>query len=229
MNWLKQLFFPSFCVGCLRPGPYLCAACLKKKRTYQQQRCLYCQRPSPLGLTHLFCQRTTRVDAALSLYYYQWPLTNLIKEIKFRHRTKALYFLLDSIPPEHWEQVEKLIGLLFRPTISYVPLSFYELRNRGFNQAEIIAQYLAQRLRAPLSTLLIKRKKTKKQSMIQIKQRKQNINKAFLFKQTALKNYKSILLIDDVITSGATINEAARAIKTKKQLRVFVFSLFRAN
>jgi ComF family protein len=94
-----------------------------------------------------------------------------------------------------------------------VPLSKKKLRWRGFNQAEEIAKELANFLKIPLiSDCLIKTKETKDQVELSEKERKENVKGAFYIKNKEKIAGKNVLLVDDVFTTGATMEEAAKVL-----------------
>jgi ComF family protein len=128
----------------------------------------------------------------------------LIKELK-----KELAFLIIS----HFLLLDK------KPDFSNfvlvpVPLSKKKLKWRGFNQAEEIAKELANFLKIPLiSDCLIKTKETKDQVELSEKERKENVKGAFYIKNKEKIAGKNVLLVDDVFTTGATMEEAAKVLK----------------
>ena len=103
-----------------------------------------------------------------------------------------------------------------------VPLSKRKLKRRGFNQAEEIAKELSKILRIPLiSSCLVKIKETPSQTELSEKERKEKIRRAFLVKEKQGIEDKKILLVDDVYTTGATIEEAAKVLKEAGAKEVF--------
>ena len=95
-----------------------------------------------------------------------------------------------------------------------VPLFRKQKRRRGFNQAELIAQELSRFFQIPLEAAnLIKIRKTKSQARLNKEQREVNLKNSFALKNPAVIAGRKIILIDDVITTGATLEECAKALK----------------
>lgn len=109
---------------------------------------------------------------------------------------------------------EALTPYVFKNFIATsVPLYPHKYRLRGFNQSELLARASAMALDIPYCNLLSKIKDTKSQTELSLQERKTNIHNAFIvYERTAVKN-KNILIVDDVFTSGATLQECARILK----------------
>ena len=124
-------------------------------------------------------------------------------------------------------KIDSLIKVLnISPTLSPIPLHKYRINQRGFNQSEIICSYISKHLRLDSKEYLIRSKKTKIQAMLNSKKlRYKNLKGAFKIKLNMNIIGKNIILIDDVVTSGSTVKEAASVLKRNKALNVFVFAL----
>lgn len=227
MNPITRFLFPEFCLNCFAPGPPLCLKCFILIREYQYQRCLYCKRKAKFGLVHGHCKQKKGLDATYSLYYYQEPLIKLLKSIKYRNKKKNLDYLLFSVPLSIWFDLWIYKRLFKNIIISYIPQHRSDYLNKGFNQSRQIAQHLAQIFKLPLLSCLVKTKKTSKQAMLKYAERQDNISGAFsLNKKIVLKN-QTVILVDDVITTGATIKEATRILKEGGATSVLGASLLR--
>jgi len=110
-----------------------------------------------------------------------------------------------------------------------IPLHRKKLRERGFNQAELIAKVVAQHLQVRLTKGNLKRiKATVTQTSLDRKERRRNLREAFTVKNRDEFQAKNVLLVDDVYTTGTTIKEAARVLKEARVKDVYVFALARA-
>lgn len=96
--------------------------------------------------------------------------------------------------------------------ISFIPIKRTKQAFRGYNQAELLARSLAKQLNLPVVRLLVKVKHTRDQSGLTKTERKQNLRDAFLCTNSRKVEGKTIILVDDVYTSGNTMNEAARTL-----------------
>ncbi len=130
-------------------------------------------------------------------------------------------FPQDSMPRE------KVGGFIVIP----IPLSKKRLRERGFNQAELIAKYVAEKFNLPIvQDVLIKIKDSPKQSEAKnYKERLKNVEGCFAVKNPELIKGKNIILVDDVFTSGATVKEAIKNLKIARIKKVIVFTVARAG
>lgn len=111
-----------------------------------------------------------------------------------------------------------------------VPLHPVKLRERQFNQSELIAGHLAKRFNKKLESKWIKRVRyTPQQAGLSREQRLRNIKGAFLVRQDAAFADKTVMLVDDVMTTGATLHECAKTLKSAGAKKVFAFTLARGN
>ena len=210
INWL----FPKRCVSCGRVGQYLCSDCVNRVGT-AEQACPMCGKGSIYGLTHVRCRRPHGIDGLVRVFKYRGVVKIMIGKIKYK-------LVTDMVT----ELVEAIISLgdftpLTKDTwlIVPVPLHASRLRWRGFNQAEVVARHLAHYFgwrHAP--HLLIRTKNTTPQVGLSGKARRANLRGAFALnpklKASSLKhNANSILLVDDVSTTGTTLRECAKVLK----------------
>jgi len=207
-----DLLFPKFCLSCQREGNYLCEDC-----------------QSTLLVSGVHQKNPTQnlKDLYFAIDYQQPLIKNLIKLFKYQPFVKELAIPLTSLIIEHFQLTENPPpffggGFILVP----VPLEKKKLKWRGFNQAEELGKELSSFLKIPLiSGCLIKIKETPPQVELSDEERKENIKGAFLVKDKELiKNPKGkpsasygagkkILLVDDVYTTGSTMEECARVLK----------------
>lgn len=113
--------------------------------------------------------------------------------------------------------------------ITYIPMIKTDERVRGYNQSRLLAGHVSSLIHIPLFSALVKIKKIEHQSVIDLNKRKKNIKNVFSVYQKIPSTFSRILLIDDVITTGNTVNEAARVLKNNGCGKIFVWSLFRSR
>jgi ComF family protein len=161
--------------------------------------------------------QTYKTHYLSDLYYsldYQNPLVkNLIQKLKYEPLIKELSKTLASLIIEHFQLLDNKPNFeefILIPT----PLEQRRLKWRGFNQAEEIGKELSEFLKIPLvSNCLIKTKETLPQVELSNEERKENIRGAFLLQNENLIEERKILLLDDIYTTGSTMEEAARVLK----------------
>jgi ComF family protein len=110
--------------------------------------------------------------------------------------------------------------------IAPIPLSSTRLRERGYNQAQLLGEGMAKEFSIPLSDHnLIRQRHTQQQTLLDEKERWTNIKRAFTIKHLKVFEQKNILIIDDLLTTGATASEAARTLKNHGAGKVGVLTL----
>ena len=174
----------------------------------------------------LACGRCLKTDPAydrsLAAWTYQNPVTGLIQRFKFSGDLAAGR-LLAELYAEHLES--QLTGP--RPELMIpVPLHWRRQWRRGFNQAELIARDLSGTLKIPWQSALQRTRHTPTQSELPARSRTGNVARAFRCRVNQVP--KHVALIDDVMTTGATLNECARVLKRHGSQRVDIWVLARA-
>jgi len=208
-NFLLDLIFPVECLGCHREDFYLCPACLNKIKIYD----------APPPFEHPLVYLDGIISAA---DYNQRLLQDAIHHFKFRF-IQELAEPLAKILADFWEKYrhQKNVTTQYvaslpmpNPLIIPVPLNKKRLLERGFNQSALIAKIFAKRFNYNLLTnVIIRSKNTPHQVGLNKNQRKANIKNAFLINDVQLIRGKTIILLDDVVTTGSTVEEIAKTLK----------------
>jgi len=148
-------------------------------------------------------------------------LKTIIQEYKFRHRIKLADFLIGPL-------VHCIVD--WNPDVDIVvpvALSKHRMKTRGYNQSAIIAKMIAKQIEVKFSGKAITRiKNTRPQVGLSAKERHLNVVDAFSAERSFFQG-KNVLLVDDIITTGATINECTKAIKNSGANKVYVFTIAR--
>ncbi len=217
INFILSLIFPIECLGCSRENAYLCDDCLKKIKIY--------------GQPPIFEHPLTHLNGIICAADYRQPLLKkAIHNFKFRF-IKELAQPLAKILIQFWvkrcncasrqtragQDVKAGHGVpqqIAKPIIIPMPLNKKRLLERGFNQAELIALLFAEHFNYPLLTnAVIRQKNTPHQVGLNKKERLKNVQNAFQIKQPELIKNQIIILIDDVVTTGSTLEEIAKILK----------------
>ncbi|GIW61156.1 MAG: competence protein F [Patescibacteria group bacterium] len=207
-----SIFFPKKCIGCGIFGAYLCSNCFSRIEFTVSSVCAVCSKPSLDGRTHPFCKGRYDIDGVIAGVVYKGIIKRLLYQFKFKpylfdlRATIADLFYESLIQHEVFMQIEK-DNAIFSP----IPLHQRKLQIRGYNQAELLARDLAERFLLPVKTLLKRKKETTSQVGKTRKERRINLQGAFEINCEI--DEKNIFLVDDVVTSGATLNEAAKTLK----------------
>lgn len=221
-----SIFYPRRCLGCKKIGRYLCVSCVESLKSIHSPICPICARPAFDGQTHPRCKTKYSIDGLISAYRYSGPLRKGIKLLKYSRVRDIAPVLGDLV-------VQKLHGreleIVQRSVIIPIPLHWTHQRRRWFNQSELIAQEIAKTLGFQVNTkLLIRSKQKQSQTTLKKADRLKNMKGAFAIAQEkSLKVPNSIVLLDDVWTTGATSREAASVLKRAGVKKVWALTVVR--
>ena len=218
---LTDLFSPKFCVVCKTPIVYqdnhICEECLKSINI-AADRCPICSGSLENGKCVFCSEREVYIDRNICCFDYEGAIKKLMAGYKFRG----------------YKRIAKVFSLLFYNSVSdfpqadmitSVPMAKKKVWKRGYNQSEIFARELAKLYKLKYSKLL-------KESKTALVQRELNLTERFfniLGRYAVLKKSyilgKKIILVDDVFTTGATINECARVLKEAGAEKIFSITI----
>ncbi len=235
MNIVNRLF-PRHCIACWQQGEYLCKDC-KKQLEPHPEICPYCHRFSKDYRTCIECrtQKNNYLEGIIIPFAYTSLLKKLIIKLKYFHKKDIGSFLIERLtialqanetfqrksdfcPPfekEGWCGSTGGFKKNSELIISFIPSHRYRhYCIKGFNQSELLAKKLSEKLHVPMVALAKKKKHTKTQASLNRNSRLHNLKNAFsLTKNTQLQGNETILIIDDITTTGSTINELAKLIQ----------------
>jgi len=205
---------PQDCFLCAAPSAdsLLCPSCVTGLPRLAAECCPVCALPTPgASICGACLKQAPHFDATQAVFRYEFPIDRLIHALKYAHRLASADFLGKALA--------QLPAPLRPDLILPVPLSAARLAQRGFNQALEIARPLARALGAPLEiTHIHRRRDTAPQASLPWKERTKNIRHAFECEIDLAG--KSVLVVDDVMTTGATLDELARTLKAHGAERV---------
>lgn len=206
LGHLKQLLFPTFCLGCSLEGEWICPQCLRGLEIADTKRCALCKKAAQNSLCTK-CQAETGLDGVVALLSYKQPLVrNLIGAIKYRKQ----YDSLDFFTQQFRRAIDKRLPQL-ETVVTFVPQAPSRYHERGFNQAELLAAAISE-----TSTLQLvdKIRETAPQAKLNKKERQNNLKRAF--KARSIKSWpKQVIICDDVITTGTTLSQVAKILRRK--------------
>ncbi len=217
---LKELVFPDNCLSCrrfLNSGHHaqLCPSCLSAITANTAPFCLKCSRhltvPAPDGLCPTCAKTSYAFDQAWGACLYTPKMQELIHHFKYNGKT-ALKHSFTAI-------IINFIKCYQLPIDNFdiiipLPLHSSRLRERGYNQSQLIAELISRHYQLPCITTAMQRiKPTHAQATLEAKQRWTNMEGAFRINTPKSIADKSILIVDDLLTTGATAAAAAQALK----------------
>lgn len=239
LDRLRSLF-PADCILCgfaVREPISLCRDC-RAALPVTRHPCRRCGIALPARTANDLCGRCLLkpppFDACLSVYHYQQPIRGLITSFKFRGNFASGRALAELLAcgivqyyanPADGRPCPALPGLLIP-----IPLHSSRIRERGFNQALLLAKGIARRTGIALATgLLIRTRATVSQSRLHARQRRQNLAGAFeLNRRRTIAIPPRVALIDDVITTTTTVAAAAKVLRAAGAEHIDVWSVARA-
>lgn len=211
LNTILDIIFPSYCISCQRRGADLCLKCLSGSPEAKRES----------------------VNWIFPLYDYRHPpIKKSIWLLKYKGKRNLAGIFAETMYARILEELAELtlIENFREPLLVPIPLSKKRYRERGFNQAELICQKLVEldgglnyRLE---SNALYKRNETEYQAKIENRaKRLKNIVDAFAVLDNNRIENRNIILIDDVTTTGATLNEAKKILKQSGARKVIAFTI----
>ncbi len=223
MENLLITLFPTKCQFCNKNMGAICYECILKARPVYQYFCIICEKPSIEGKTHSLCHKQGCPSSIFSPFKYSGVIRQCIKKAKYSSR---LFFPLKRFTREGMKLFSKS-GISYEEHLVVpIPLSYRKYKERGFNQAEIIAEAVAKELKLNYTTRALYRSRdTTAQHANSRAERYKNLENAFIVKNPIIVAGKKILLVDDICTSGATFLTAAECLYKAGAVDVACFSL----
>jgi ComF family protein len=226
-SFFLDLLFPKRCLGCGKSDTYLCPDCFNKIQIIPNKFCFFCKKISWQGKICLEHKPSVYLDRIISATEYRNPLIrDLIKSFKY-HYVQELAEPLSLLLVETLKSFDlelKASDYLIIP----VPLHGRKLRHRGFNQAELLAKIVANYFNLPIEANILKRiVPTSPQANIKnVEKRKTNLQNIFeVNPDSGSIKEKTIILIDDVATTGATLIEAAKVLKSNGAKEIWALTV----
>ena len=217
---IVDLIAPPLCLICEKPtDKVVCDTCrskIDKTLEIKENFCLKCGGVFD-GRVCPRCRDTKFVfEFNRSVYIYKKPVKDLIEDFKYRGIKRTSDFMAEKMAnliEKEFPQIDFLVPIPIHPT---------RRRERGFSQTEIIVEKLSQITGIPCDcSSLIRVKHTRVQANLSKDERKENLKGAFKLKNAEKFKGRSILLVDDVMTTGTTVNEAAKVFRRFRSIRVY--------
>lgn len=226
-KWLNIEQRCLLCDGRAGPDLPLCAAC-DADLPWLTGQCAVCALPLPThGLVCGRCQtRPPSYERIEAPWRYGFPTDALIHRFKHEARWPLGRLLALALARHLAHAFDE--GLPRPDLLLPVPLSTNRLRRRGFNQAEMIARWLAKPVRVPLDDSQLRRvRETPAQQGLDAEARRRNLRDAFRLMRPAAVRDRHVAVVDDVVTTGATVETLARLLRRAGARRVDIYCLAR--
>jgi len=226
-NWFLDCLFPKYCLGCSKEDSYICNDCFDTIPVLQHTNCFLCDKRSPSGFICEKCKIKIhpKLNGLLAASSWNSPLLRqMIYQYKYNF-IKELSEPLTQLIIRYLENINFFNNNASTNDSILVPVPLHKRRLvwRGFNQAQLLAQKVGDHFQIPVSNIILKRSRsTLPQVEIKNKnQRRKNIQGAFkiVYEQSkvydSVKN-KTVILVDDVCTTSATLEECAKVLQPLK-------------
>lgn len=212
-----DFLFPRRCVGCGREGGFICPACGALFLPIAPPLCSLCGVPLSSGSLCPSCAGwEASIDGVRSAFRFEGPAREAVHQLKYQN--------LKSIAPDMAALMVQVLNSDSPPgdVLVPVPLHSKRLKERGYNQSGLLARELGRLIALPVDeSCLIRQRNTHSQARTRsLTERRENVNGAFFCQNNNLKG-RRVILVDDVATSGATLNAGAAALKEAGALSVW--------
>jgi len=227
---IKQVFFPATCLYCQKIISYeglFCSSCFLKLKLISPIKCKICSLPFAKQEkfdTEAICinclNKKPFFDETHTIYIYNYIIGQAILDLKFKDKTYIAYKIANFIKINFNNVIAE------SDFIVSVPMHYKKLQLRGFNHANLIARNIDKK--KYFINLLIRKKNNPPQLGLRRNKRKANLRKTFMVNPKYIDKIKNkkILLIDDVMTTGSTLNYCSKVLKKAgvKKISVIVFA-----
>ena len=217
---ILDMLYPVRCPVCgdivIPKGRKICSPCEKKLQLITQPRCKKCSKPIDQDESE-YCSDCKRKEYHFKYGYSLWVYDSIMKksisDFKYHYRKEYAKYYIEKVILNYKDTINRMAPDILVP----VPIHKSKYRERGYNQTEILANGIAKGLNIPvLPHLLVRDKKTLPQKQLSDKERLRNLQEAFILNDKVFSEYprkiKSILLIDDIYTTGSTIEACTNVL-----------------
>jgi competence protein ComFC len=204
-----DIFFPQWCIGCGKEGEFICDSCRRSLPRIMPPLCPRCGRPQTSGILCSSCVSwQAKINGIRSPFRFDGVIRQAIHQLKYRNLRTLAQPLAGLL--QDYLATNPLSGEVLVP----VPLHQKRLRERGYNQSRQLARELGKLISLPVvDDCLIRHRLASPQTRaVTVEERRRNVADAFSCRDGRLKG-KQVLLVDDVSTSGATLDAGATVLK----------------
>ncbi len=221
-----SLLFPKECLVCSKTGLWLCKIC-QKHLFSTLPNCCVCKKLSNGFETHAGCLKENSFKSIVTFWKYNEYSKKLVHNFKYKHRYRVGEFLFSLLEP-------KLRKINFEDSL-LVPLPSHSTKTleRGFNPTQLFCEMISEKMKVDMNTKLVwKKEKNVSQASLNYEKRKENVQGVFEVNKSEIdivKSYKQILLVDDILTTGSTMQELCQEVKKNIDIDIRGICLFQGS
>ncbi len=221
------MLFPHDCISCGAEGGLLCSQCIDIVHSAEHAQCYMCKQSTVFGNLCAQCAPLGSMNNVCIMVPYEQPQVRALIHLYKYEFVEEAGDILAALLVRYMRKIHARELLdISRPIVMPVPLSPQRIRERGYNQADIMAQAVAQEFRASfIPAALVRTAHTQRQATLGRAQRLQNIRNAFTIVDSKAVLGGDVILCDDVVTTGATLEACAAALKDAGARRVYAIAL----
>jgi competence protein ComFC len=221
--WNKVLttVLPAKCVGCGVSGTYLCDDCLASALWLEEPQCEMCAEPGVASPSSRCRLRPLAVDGTVAVFAMDGVIRKAVHHLKYRN-LRALAPILGRPMADALTRRGVVVNALVP-----IPMHPRQLRRRGYNQAALLAKEVGARLDVPVEEAYLRRHRWSGPQVATADYDSRWANVAYAFLCEADVQGKSLMLVDDVMTTGSTMHSAARTLKEAGAAQVWALALAR--
>lgn len=217
LNNVLWIFFTNRCTYCgefIDKNKTLCDDCAENLPVIKGEKCRYC------GAEKSRCKckkHKLNFDGITAPFYYEDGIKSAVKRLKFNRKI----FLADILSTDMVKAIKTDFSDKSFDFICFVPFSKAQLVTRMYNQSELLAENISLKMNIPLKRVMVKLFETKSQHKMSMRSRKGNVFGVYDVKNPEEVKGKTILLVDDVKTSGSTLDDCATILKIRGAAEVY--------
>ena len=199
---------------------YFCEDCLQKIEKISTSKCKHCGRvtPYPVNFCDNCIEKNVNFNIARSVFNYEPPISYLIQNFKYKNQKYHKRYFAEEL--FNLYKSEKLNC----DVICFVPMTEERFNQTGYNHAELLSQEFSNLSKIPIVDALQKIKETPRQATLSLSERLKNLKSAFKVKGKLIKD-KKVLIIDDVLTTGATCDTISKLLKKNGATKICVLTV----
>lgn len=225
-KFFKRYFFNSewVCLSCGREifgKEKFCEQCLSSLPLNDKHICGHCGRA--VIASENYCttckNNIVHLDRCRSYFVYKKPVSDMIQRLKYNNQRYLVDYFADCL------KMTYLHNYFNADYFAFVPMTEKAKKKRGYNQSQLLANALSQRTGVPVFDGIVKIKETKRQATLNRRERLKNLQEAFRIKDKKLIKEKTVVIIDDVTTTGATAEVIAERLKSAGAKQVYLITV----